>query len=180
MASWGGEFHYPRFQTSINDGGHGNRLFGALQTLHKRITPVYERLRTVIIENLDWQTCFDRYDRPGTVMYIDPPYPENGCNYVHNMRDRSDHEKLAHRLNHAQCRWLLSSYDTPFIRELFAEHRIIPVQSSSGMNTEKNGNTRVVNKEVLIMNYAHPNDANVASAQPIQQNILLDVQAAAE
>ncbi|HLG65564.1 MAG TPA: DNA adenine methylase [Ktedonosporobacter sp.] len=180
MASWGGEFHYPRFQTSINDGGHGNRLFGALQTLHKRIMPVYERLRTVIIENLDWQACVDRYDRPGTVMYIDPPYPENGCNYVYNMRDRSDHEKLADRLNHAQCKWLLSSYDTPFIRELFAEHHIIQVQSSSGMNTEKNGNTRVVNKEVLIMNYAHPNGANIPPAQSIQQNILLDVQAEAE
>lgn len=27
MAGWGGELDYPRFQTSINDGGHGNRLF---------------------------------------------------------------------------------------------------------------------------------------------------------
>jgi DNA adenine methylase len=67
MAGWGGEINYPRFQTSITDAGHGNRLIGALKTLRQRLEPVYQRLRTVIIENLDWQACLDRYDRPGTV-----------------------------------------------------------------------------------------------------------------
>src|SRR3989337_452038 len=46
MAGWGGELDYPRFATSITDGGHGNRLIGALETLHKRIRPVHNRLRT--------------------------------------------------------------------------------------------------------------------------------------
>lgn len=173
MASWGGEFHYPRFQTSINDGGHGNRLFGALQTLRKRIMPVYERLRTVIIENLSWQECFDRYNRPDALMYIDPPYPENGCNYVYNMREREDHELLAARLGQARCQWILSSYDTPFIRELFAQHIIIPLESKSGMNTEKNGNTRVTNKEVVILNYAPPNLPNLTLPQQVEQPTLL-------
>ncbi|MDO9347661.1 MAG: DNA adenine methylase, partial [Anaerolineales bacterium] len=45
MAGWGGEFRYPRFQTSITDGGHGNRLIGALKTLRERLQPVHERLR---------------------------------------------------------------------------------------------------------------------------------------
>lgn len=157
MAGWGGEFHYSRFQTSIQDGGHGNRLFGALQTLRQRLAPVYERLRTVIIENLDWQECFDRYDRPGVVMYIDPPYPENGCNYKYNMREKASHELLASRLRAARSRWIVSSYDTPFIRTLFEDYHIIPVQSASGMSAEKNGNRRVMNKEVLIMNYAPTN-----------------------
>lgn len=185
MASWGGEFHYPRFQTSINDGGHGNRLFGALQTLEKRIMPVYERLRNVIIENLDWQKCFDRYNHPGALLYIDPPYPDNGCNYVYNMRERSEHELLASKLNQAQCNWLLSSYDTPFIRDLFANYTIIPLEAKSGMNTEKNGNTRVTNKEVVILNYTPPtnvdmivqpqNRARKARKKPTEiQNLLLE------
>ncbi|HXF61792.1 MAG TPA: DNA adenine methylase, partial [Caldilineaceae bacterium] len=55
MAGWGGEANYPRFQTSISDGGHGNRLIGALKRLRERIGPVHERLKTVIIENLDWE-----------------------------------------------------------------------------------------------------------------------------
>lgn len=156
MASWGGELHYPRFQTSISDGGHGNRLFGALETLHERIMPIYKRLRTVIIENLDWQACVDRYDRPGVLMYLDPPYPENGCNYVYNMREKEAHEVLALRLRKAQCQWILSSYDTSYIRTLFAGYHIFSVQSSSGMSAQKNGSTRVVNEEVLITNFSPP------------------------
>ncbi len=184
MASWGGELHYPRFQTSITDGGHGNRLFGALQTLEKRVKPVHERLKTVIIENLDWQACFERYDRPGALMYIDPPYPANGCNYVYNMRERSDHELLASKLKQARCQWILSSYDTPFIRDLFAEHTIIPLESKSGMDTEKNGSSRVTNKEVVILNYTPPDATystlfpskfrKIRKTQRTQQSTLLD------
>jgi DNA adenine methylase len=156
MAGWGGELNYPRFQTSITDGGHGNRLIGALKTLRKRIEPVHARLRTVIIENLDWRACIDRYDRPGTVMYVDPPYPGNKVNYHHNMREWATHEQLAERLAQTQCNWILSSYDAPEIHRLFERAYITPVQSFSGMNTEKHGKDRVLNEEVLITNYPPP------------------------
>ncbi len=157
MAGWGGEFHYPRFQTSITDGGHGNRLFGALKTLRQRLEPVHKRLSTVIIENLDWQECIDRYDRQGTVMYIDPPYPGNGCNYSHNMRDWDAHKLLSERLSRATCQWILSSYDKSEIRALFEQYNFTTIQSSSGMNKEKNGSTRVLNKEILITNFKTKN-----------------------
>jgi DNA adenine methylase len=157
MAGWGGELDYPRFQTSITDGGHGNRLIGALKTLRERLQPVYERLRTVIIENLDWQECMDRYDRLNTVMYMDPPYPDNKCNYAHNMRSWGEHRRLAERLRLAQCKWILSSYDIPGIRELYAQYTIIPVQSFSGMKVKKNMEERVLNREVLIANFPPPN-----------------------
>ena len=153
MAGWGGELKYPRFQTSISDGGHGNRLIGALETLQERIKPVHERLKTVIIENLDWRKCLERYDRPNTVMYIDPPYPENGANYAHNMRDWKEHQELAERLHKTQCKWILSSYDVPEIRSMYPKNNVIAVQMASGMKTKKNGNERVINKEVLITNY---------------------------
>lgn len=154
MAGWGGELNYPRFQTSITDGGHGNRLFGALKTLRQRLEPVHRRLSTVIIENLDWQDCIDRYDREGAVMYIDPPYPGNGCNYSQNMREWEAHKLLSERLGRTRCKWIVSSYDKPEVRELFTEYFIISVQSASGMNTGKNGSTRVLNKEILITNFA--------------------------
>lgn len=160
MAGWGGELHYPRFQTSITDGGHGNRLIGALKFLRKRIEPVYERLQKVVIENMDWQACFDRYDRPKTVMYIDPPYPGNGCNYLHNMRDWADHEQLADRLHHSKCRWILSSYDVPEMHELYKDYNVLSVQSYSGMRVKKNNTSRTINKEVLITNFVLPSLQN--------------------
>lgn len=153
MAGWGGELDYPRFQTSITDGGHGNRLIGALKHLRERLQPVHERLRTVIIENLSWEDCLDRYDRPKTFMYLDPPYPQNGCNYKHNMQDWEDHRRLAIRLAEAKCKWLLSSYDAPEVREMYAGYNIIPIQSISGMNAKKNSGERVVNREVVVANF---------------------------
>lgn len=153
MAGWGGELNYPRFQTSITDGGHGNRLIGALKTLRKRIEPVHERLKTVIIENLSWEACIDRYDRDGAVMYLDPPYPNNGCNYYHNMRDWSDHLRLAQRLKKMQAKWMLSSYDSEEVRSFYKGFYVVPVRSASGMVEKKRGSTRVENSEVLIANY---------------------------
>ncbi|MBI5563876.1 MAG: DNA adenine methylase [Chloroflexi bacterium] len=153
MAGWGGELNYPRFQTSITDGGHGNRLIGALETLRQRIEPIHKRLSTVIIENLDWRNCIDKYDRDNTVMYLDPPYPGNGVNYFHNMRDWDEHHALADRLKQAKCRWMVSSYDTPEVHELFADYLITRVESASGMKTRKDSKERVVNREVLITNY---------------------------
>ena len=164
MAGWGGELDYPRFQTSIKDGGGGNRLIGALKTLRERLTPVHARLRTVIIENLDWKACIERYDRPGAVMYIDPPYPGNGVNYAHNMRDWNDHWELAHRLSTTQCKWILSSYDSPQTRELYSQYHIVPVQSFSGMHLDKNSRERFLNEEVLITNY--PPEAGRLLEQP--------------
>ena len=177
MAGWGGELNYPRFQTSIKDGGHGNRLIGALKTLRNRLAPIHERLRTVIIENLSWQECIDRYDRDGVVMYIDPPYPGNGANYAHNMRDWSDHRILATRLNAAKCKWILSSYDIPEVRELdlFERHFITPIQSYSGMTVKKNETKRVLNKEVLVTNF-HPSENLLitSSAKAVQFSMDLE------
>lgn len=158
MAGWGGEAGYPRFQTSIVDGGHGNRLIGALKRLRKRIEPVHKRLQTVIVEHLDWEACVDRYDRKRVVMYVDPPYPNNKVNYLHNMRSWEDHQRLADRLARAECKWIISSYDTPEVRELYGGHHVVPVTAYSGMNTTKGGTKRVKNEEVLILNYEPPVD----------------------
>lgn len=156
MAGWGGELNYPRFQTSISDGGHGNRLIGALETLRKRIEPVHQRLRTVIIENLEWEKCIDRYDSENTVMYLDPPYPDNGVNYFHNMRDWASHKELAERISRTKSKWILSSYDSDDVHELFKGYYYTYVTSASGMKAKKDGKERVTNREVLITNFEPP------------------------
>ncbi len=162
MAGWGGELNYPRFQTSITDGGHGNRLIGALKTLQNRIRPIYQRLSTVIIENLDWQTCLTRYDREGVVVYLDPPYPNNGCNYAHNMQSWADHQTLALRLSKTKCKWILSSYNLPEIHDLYAQYNIISVSAYSGMKTKKTAQECVLNNEVLITNCSFSNNSKPA------------------
>jgi len=155
MAGWGGELNYPRFQTSISDGGHGNRLIGALEHLTERIMPVYQRLRTVIIEHLDWRECIAKYDDERTVMYLDPPYPRNKCNYKHNMRGWIEHESLAQRMRTAKAKLILTTYDLPELRALFSgpPFRLVPIEFAAGMPT--NGGRRSRNKEIIVTNY-HP------------------------
>ena len=160
MAGWGGEALYPRFQTSTRDGGHGNRLVGALKTLRERLLPIHQRLKTVLIENLDWQKCVERYDSPTTVLYLDPPYPGNGVNYKFNMRSATSHREIAERLAQVKGFWMLSSYDTPEVREWFNGYEINPIQSSSGMRTSQAerlaGKHRTINREVIITNFSPP------------------------
>lgn len=156
MAGWGGELNYPRFSTSITDGGHGNRLIGALKYLRERIDPIHTRLKTVLIENLTWETCFERYDREQTFMYVDPPYPDNKCNYAHNMRSWEEHKELANRLKASTCKWALSSYDNEEVRKLYKGFNIIPLQAYSGMRVKKDDTKRIMNVEVLITNFKTP------------------------
>ena len=160
MAGWGGEARYPRFQSSIRDGGHGNRLVGALKSLRQRIVPIHQRLQTVLVENMDWQDCVEKYDSSTTVMYLDPPYLGNGANYKFNMRGKDDHLSIAEHLAQAKGFWILSSYDTPEIRDMFGEYEVTPIRSSSGMRTSESerqaGRHRTINQEILITNFTLP------------------------
>jgi DNA adenine methylase len=153
MAGWGGEFSSPRFQTSVNDQGHGNRLIGALQGLRERIMPVYTRLQTVIIEHLDWRDCMERYDKKPAVMFLDPPYPGNNCNYRYNLQEWHDHQEIAARMRSANAKCLLTTYDLPKLRKLFSDFYITPVRFPSGMSG-RNGRS---NHEIIVTNY-NPKD----------------------
>ncbi|AEJ40879.1 D12 class N6 adenine-specific DNA methyltransferase superfamily [Sulfobacillus acidophilus TPY] len=44
------------------------------QRLLQRLKVVHERLQTVALECASWESIVDRYDRPDTVFYCDPPY----------------------------------------------------------------------------------------------------------
>jgi DNA adenine methylase len=150
MAGWGGELDYPRFQTSISDGGGGNRLVGALKTLRSRIEPIHDRLKTVLVENLDWRQLVDRYDDPRTVMYLDPPYPDNNCNYQHNMRRIEEHKELADWMRTAKSKLILTCYNKPEIRALYSDFHIMEINFAAGMISK--GGERL-NKELIVANF---------------------------
>lgn len=46
-----------------------------LLRIEENLSAAHMRLASgTYIENLDWATCIDRYDRPHTLFYLDPPY----------------------------------------------------------------------------------------------------------
>ncbi len=162
MAAWGGELKTPRFQTSVSDGGHGNRLVGALADLRHRLLPVHRRLQTVILERLPWEECIARYDRSyaekGVVMYLDPPYPDNNVNYPHNMRSLEEHKRLTEVLKGLRARFLLTSYATAEVRELYEQtgFAITSVDFAAGMPNTTSNTKRHRNREIIVTNYAPP------------------------
>lgn len=45
-----------------------------LLRLEETLSAAHLRLHQVIIEHLRWQDCMERYDRPHTLLFCDPPY----------------------------------------------------------------------------------------------------------
>lgn len=85
---------------------------------------IHERLAGVVIERLPWADFIARYDRPGTLFYLDPPY--FGCerDYGEGLFDRSHFVLMAERLAGLKGRFILSLNDRPEVRETFAAFRI--------------------------------------------------------
>lgn len=84
------------------------------------IEAVHERLAGVVIERLPWADFIRRYDRPGMLFYLDPPY--FGCerDYGDGMFDRAEFAQMAELLGGIKGRFILSINDRPEIRDLFS------------------------------------------------------------
>ena len=91
-----------------------------LRRLEPRLRRLHDRLAGVVIENLDWLDFIGRYDRPGTLFYLDPPYWGSEGDYGSGLFIRGDFQRMADRLQAAEGMFLLSINDRPEIRELFA------------------------------------------------------------
>lgn len=94
-----------------------------LNRLGPLLEDVHERLSGVVIENLDWLAFIDRYDRPGTLFYFDPPYWGSEDDYGKALFSRDQFQAMADRLSRLQGRFTLSINDVPEIRSTFSAFR---------------------------------------------------------
>ena len=81
---------------------------------------VHERLCGVDIERLSYDRLIDRYDTPGTLFYLDPPYWGSTEDYGLGVFSAADFERLRDLLEAAKGRFILSINDRPEIRAIFA------------------------------------------------------------
>lgn len=135
----------PLMDTSPGRGPKMNllRIEEDLSMAHLRLTRVY-------VENLPFLKLIDRYDKPATFFYVDPPY--HGCenDYGKGLFQRSDFDALAARLASVKGKFIMSINDTPKIRKLFADFRIKAVTTRYSVGTAKRDQAVT---ELLIMNY---------------------------
>lgn len=90
-----------------------------LTKLAPMLEAVHERLAGVVIERLDYAAFIRRYDRPGTLFYLDPPYYGSEGDYGAGLFDRADFERLAALLGGIKGYFLLSLNDRPEVRRIF-------------------------------------------------------------
>lgn len=98
--------------------------------LQPLLEAVHDRLAGVWIECLHWQDFITRWDRPGTLFYLDPPYWGTEHFYGRGLFGREQFEQLSAALQRLQGRFILSLNDVPEVRELFAWATIETVELS--------------------------------------------------
>lgn len=114
---------------------------------------VHERLAGVAIECLGWEAFITRYDRPGTLFYLDPPYWGNESDYGEGLFGRQDFTRMAGVLAGIKGRFILSLNDRPEVRACFRGFAMKPVDvtytAGGGRNAQKAG-------ELLITGPSRP------------------------
>ena len=111
---------------------------------------VHARLAGVVIERLPYAELLRRYDRPGTLFYLDPPYWGNEADYGEGLFGQADFEKLARLLGDLQGQFILSLNDRPEVRRAFVAFQIEAVETDYSINRAVKGKAR----EVIITGLA--------------------------
>jgi len=110
---------------------------------------VHARLAGVVIECLPYQALIPRYDRPGTLFYLDPPYWGSEGDYGAGMFGQADFEQLAELLAGIQGRFVLSLNDHPGVRTVFGRFEMEVVETNYSIAGAA-GSGRGKVREVLI------------------------------
>jgi DNA adenine methylase len=96
-------------------------------TAAEQLVNVCRRLQGVAIDNIDWREVLDRYDRPDTLFYLDPPYwrkarlnhaPSNG--YGDYEITEEDHAELCELAGACGGAAMISGYDNPVYADALA------------------------------------------------------------
>lgn len=109
-------------------GKVAGRSFGVATTGPARFDPArlapvleaaHERLGGVYIECLPLAAFMERWDRPGTLFYCDPPYWGSEDYYGRGMFPKPEFEAFAEHLKRLKGRFIVTLNDCPEVRALF-------------------------------------------------------------
>ena len=124
-----------------------SKAFNA-HTVRSKLQAAQQRLGGVYIEQLTWQNCIKRYDRPHTFFYADPPYWQAEGYGVGFAFD--EYVQLAHSMSNMAGKMLLSINDHPDIRTVFKGFNIREIETTYTVGTHGRGDKK---GELMISNY---------------------------
>lgn len=119
------------------------KLFGLIKELEGRMA-------NVVIENQDFETLINHYDRQDTFFYADPPYFSSEDMYAVGFGWK-DHVRLRDTLKDIKGRFLLSYNDCPEIRKLYERFSVLDFSRTHSMAQRYEAGKEF--KELLIGNY---------------------------
>lgn len=121
--AFGGHVHQRHFGVS-----RGHRARFDFTQIVPRLQDVHERLCGVVIEQLPYGRFIERYDRPDTLFYCDPPYFGSEDYYGRELFSRADFQALSEQLKGIRGSFIVSLNDVPEVREIFSWARIERVE----------------------------------------------------
>lgn len=118
--AFGGKVDGQSFGTATTSRPRFNLL-----TLEEDLAEAHFRLTNTTVEHLSWQKIIEKYDRPHTLFYCDPPYWNTegyGVDFPW-----SEYEQLAELARSIKGKMILSINGHPEIRELFKDLPVVAV-----------------------------------------------------
>lgn len=141
---FGARLRSPTFGTTTTSGPKLN-----LVRIEEDLSMAHIRLARAYIENLPWQDCVSRYDRPHTLFYMDPPYWGTEGYDVDFGLDQYD--RMAELAKSVAGKVIISVNDIPEMWAAFKGLRIIDKIGTryqvGGMKRDKEA------RELLILNF---------------------------
>ena len=113
------------------------------------ITDISNRLKSVVIENIDFEHLVKTYDKESTLFYADPPY-YNAEKYYPDRFNPDDHIRLLNALRNIKGKFILSYNDCSQIRNLYKEFNIKSVERQNNL-VKKSSNEKY--QELIIKNF---------------------------
>ncbi|WP_277969338.1 DNA adenine methylase [Sphingomonas echinoides] len=118
------------------------KLAPMLDELHTRLTGV-------VIERLPYADLIRRYDGPGTLFFLDPPYWGCEGDYGPGVFERADFERLAEQLAGIAGRFILTINATDGAREVFGRFDVVEAETTYTIATAATGGGKPV-KELIV------------------------------
>lgn len=120
-----------------------------LLRMEEDLSEAHLRLSRVFIESKPYQEVIERFDKPGTFFYIDPPYWGCEGDYGKDLFSREDFTTLATMLANIKGQFMLSLNDNAEVRQVFKAFHLERVTTRYSVNATKGQ----IAGELLITNY---------------------------
>lgn len=138
-------------------GKVGNQTFGTATTdpprlnllrMEEDLSQAHLRLSRCYIEHLDWMKCIDKYDRPQTLFFCDPPYWQTDGYGVGFGFEQ--YELLADKMRQVKGKMIITINDHPDMQKVFSGFKTETVNIRYTVGGNGRGNER---KELIVMNW---------------------------